>query len=744
MTLRRFFCLLFCLLLWGAGPRAGLAGEGTTGADFLNILPGARSAALAGCYSGLGNDAETLFYNPAGMTGLLNPQLGFSHLAYWDGISYDAIWGVQPLGERGAAGITAAFLNVQPFNSTDDPTIPSEQAWNLMASAGYAYKPMRALALGGQVKYLMLALSTARSWGAAADLGVQYFLMNDQAVLAAEVQNLGFLNAFDQTGDPLPLKAGVGAAYHFWPDEPHRLSLDAEASFPARGQISAGVGAEAWVWNTVALRVGIKSGADAGDWLTVGAGVHWQGLHVDYALTPLGLLGMTHRISAGYDFGSQRHLSRPKLKLILLTRQFLYVDGQAGYEIKFVPSAQVAAGLSHWEVVIEDRDHRVVRQMEGNESLPMTVVWDGLNSQGDRVDIEGYYPYAFRIRDHLGYTAEVTGEILPVSITKLPQLKVIPRDIFAGKTSFSPATSDNVREWSVEVTNADGRIIKKYQGVGMIPKDFAWDGTDQNHNPVSVQDGFRFVVRTKDEAGNEVKSSAPLLVVDAGTKAHSQTSLTLPEQVPFHFKLSSETKFKAWSLDVMQSLNGKVIRSYAGSGQLPENLIWDSRDEQQRLVPNDQAYSYLVRLQDPMGNVWSQAAPIRPTEVKKLSADASGMRIKIENILFEFNKAELKPEMFDKLHKSADIVKAYPQDKVHLCIEGHTDEIGTEAYNLELSGKRAKMTMRFLVEEEGLSSLLIETRGLGKAQMIYQGTDPQMQSRNRRVEITLILPPGSY
>jgi len=142
---------LLAIALWSGSlawiPAAGRkAGEGTTGADFLRLLPGARSAALAGSYSALGLDAEAVFINPAGILGLLNPQIGLSHLAWWEGVTYDALWGVQPLGESGAVGVAAAWLNVAPFNSTDDPAAASVKASNLLVGGSYELKLNRALA----------------------------------------------------------------------------------------------------------------------------------------------------------------------------------------------------------------------------------------------------------------------------------------------------------------------------------------------------------------------------------------------------------------------------------------------------------------------------------------------------------------------------------------------------------------------------------------------------------------------
>ena len=141
-----------------------------------------------------------------------------------------------------------------------------------------------------------------------------------------------------------------------------------------------------------------------------------------------------------------------------------------------------------------------------------------------------------------------------------------------------------------------------------------------------------------------------------------------------------------------------------------------------------------------MGNVWQQASVLPATDVRILSETPEAIKLKIEQILFDFDKAELKPAMFEKLRKTADLVKMYPPEKVKIFIEGHTDSIGSREYNLELSLKRAKMVMRYLVEEEGLQSSLIRMEGYGKRRLLKRGGSYHSRAENRRVEITITLP----
>lgn len=723
--------LLAAGLLCLAGAEAW-AGEGTTGMEFIRLQPGARSAGLAGTYLANGDDAESLYSNPAGMAGLLSPQIGFSHLVYWEGVTYDALWAGLPIGENQFAGLNVAYFNLPPFNSTADDLRPLAQAQGLLGTASYVFKIQRFLAAGCGLKYVMSRLTQDQASAAAVDVGVKCFALNDQLTLAAVARNLGAATAFVEVRDAMPMETGIGIAYQFWPGEIFTLNLAADALVPFQGNPAMTAGMELWYHQTLAVRCGLKKDNDVGDWLALGAGLRWQRLHVDYAASPLGPMGMVHRISVGYDFGNQKQLARPKLEVTLLTKQSLDARGQVVRTAHLLPRASAAAGLDQWELKISDSKARSVRKYSGRGDVPAEIIWDGLDDQGKRADTEGYYDYSLRIVDQQGYDALCSGEILPVSITRLPKLKALPRDIYAGQVGFNPKQVSDLKAWEFKVMAPDGRLIKRQAGVGPIPKDLGWNGQDEKNQPMVARKGFYFVVQYKDKQGNESTSRAPLIIADSESKAMTSEDLAINEEVNFRFEGSKAVKMKEWSLDITEKTTGKVIKSIAHSGQLPEKVSWDSKDEQGRPVSSRQEYGFILRFQDQMGNVWQQAQPIRSTPVKIQTAKPGKMLMKIEGILFDFNRAELKPEMFEKITEVARLIKAYPGRKAKLLIEGHTDDIGSEPYNLELSNKRAKMVMRFLVEEQGLSSAAIAVVGYGKSQPVSEN-----QEKNRRVEINL-------
>lgn len=108
------------------------------------------------------------------------------------------------------------------------------------------------------------------------------------------------------------------------------------------------------------------------------------------------------------------------------------------------------------------------------------------------------------------------------------------------------------------------------------------------------------------------------------------------------------------------------------------------------------------------------------------------------DVLFDFDKAELRPDAQEPLSRAARLVESYPD--APLAVNGHTDGKGTDAYNDPLSQRRARAVADWLKANTGRAA---EAKGLGKRQPIAANVhpdgsdDPDGRQRNRRVEILI-------
>ncbi len=112
-----------------------------------------------------------------------------------------------------------------------------------------------------------------------------------------------------------------------------------------------------------------------------------------------------------------------------------------------------------------------------------------------------------------------------------------------------------------------------------------------------------------------------------------------------------------------------------------------------------------------------------------------GAVVALRNIFFEFDKADLKPESYPELDRVVELMKKYPNIKVE--IAGHTDSIGSEAYNLRLSQRRAEAVVKYLVSK-GIDPSRLIAKGYGESQPIAPNDTEEGRALNRRVEFRII------
>jgi outer membrane protein OmpA-like peptidoglycan-associated protein len=85
--------------------------------------------------------------------------------------------------------------------------------------------------------------------------------------------------------------------------------------------------------------------------------------------------------------------------------------------------------------------------------------------------------------------------------------------------------------------------------------------------------------------------------------------------------------------------------------------------------------------------------------------------------------------------KLINIFQKYP--KTNIIVEGHTDSTGSEAYNMDLSKKRAQSVTDYLAAN-GISNSRIETNWYGEEQPKYDNSTEEGRSKNRRVEVAIV------
>lgn len=134
------------------------------------------------------------------------------------------------------------------------------------------------------------------------------------------------------------------------------------------------------------------------------------------------------------------------------------------------------------------------------------------------------------------------------------------------------------------------------------------------------------------------------------------------------------------------------------------------------------------------------AAQISGANVVVEEPTARGTKLTVQNdVLFAFDKADLRPEAREALSRVAEIIRQRRPRQVRII--GHTDSIGSEEYNLQLSKRRAEAVEQWLAANGG-GMPPMEVEGRGESDPVAPNTingqdNPEGRQKNRRVEVLL-------
>lgn len=112
-------------------------------------------------------------------------------------------------------------------------------------------------------------------------------------------------------------------------------------------------------------------------------------------------------------------------------------------------------------------------------------------------------------------------------------------------------------------------------------------------------------------------------------------------------------------------------------------------------------------------------------------AAAEAVRVELD-VKFDFDKSAVKQESYSEIKTVADFMNQYPQTTT--TVEGHTDSVGTDAYNQQLSQRRADAVRQVMVNQYGVAADRVSAVGEGESQPVADNATAEGRALNRRVE----------
>lgn len=169
---------------------------------------------------------------------------------------------------------------------------------------------------------------------------------------------------------------------------------------------------------------------------------------------------------------------------------------------------------------------------------------------------------------------------------------------------------------------------------------------------------------------------------------------------------------------------------YAQDGDQDGDGVFDRRDRCPDTPPNTP-----VRHNGCPLPVYPDSAPAAEPVVEV------GEPVRVElDVKFDFNKSEVKEESQADIKALADFMSQYPQTST--TVEGHTDSVGSDAYNQGLSERRANAVRDVLVNRYGVAADRISSVGYGESRPVADNGTDEGRAVNRRVEASVEAQPA--
>ena len=165
-----------------------------------------------------------------------------------------------------------------------------------------------------------------------------------------------------------------------------------------------------------------------------------------------------------------------------------------------------------------------------------------------------------------------------------------------------------------------------------------------------------------------------------------------------------------------------------------ERARQEAIDQQQKLASEaDQARAATAKAQQEQAEL-RQKLMIQFNQILQTRETARGLIVNMSDVLFDTAKYTLKPGAREKLAKISGIILAHPG--LTITVEGHTDSVGGDDYNMKLSEDRANSVRAYLVSQ-GLDSGIVTAKGFGKTRPVADNSTAAGRQENRRVEMVV-------
>lgn len=407
-----------------------------------------------------------------------------------------------------------------------------------------------------------------------------------------------------------------------------------------------------------------------------------------------------------------------------------------------------------------------VKTYKWTGDVPETVDWDGLDDKGGFAP-EGVYSYQISGIDTAKNQTSV--KINTIKLVRTFEKLDFSCNVKAFTTNADSAQNKAVFTAIISSTNdltgselliidSAGKTIAR-QAKTILEKTMIWDG--RVDGGAYAKDGYYTAQLLCDYAsGNLITAVVTNLLFQKTPPTYRWTvtpELFTPDNdgegdsLYMNLDVQSPALVKNWEVSIYKKLDkgaqGPLFKKFSGTGNASQQIQWDGiSDDKQDLVEAVQDYSAVLTAEDSVGNKLSVSKNIAVGVLVERTPE--GLRIRVSSIQFAFDSPNFVGNYGEALDKVILILRKILSDKVKyglssnskIEISGHTDDVGADDYNQNLSEKRAKAVYQYFMDHD-IDPKILAYVGYGET-LPYKSIQPGMskekrdeyRARNRRVE----------
>jgi outer membrane protein OmpA-like peptidoglycan-associated protein len=346
-----------------------------------------------------------------------------------------------------------------------------------------------------------------------------------------------------------------------------------------------------------------------------------------------------------------------------------------------------------------------------NKVIAENIVKSGTKGFEEPIDAK------FDVLEGSQYTIDIPADQLPSSVASIK----VPLDLLEARNAVVIAKAAGAQQYAPDsLTKAEDMLQRAedyYQRKqGRTPIGTAARGATQ-----MAEDARVLTLRRKEQAKIDADRRAH---EEAQAKAEADAAAAQQQAAQAQAQSDEDAKRRADA----EAAQAEAEREQAAAQAQQAQAQAAATAAQQAQAAAEQQRAEAVRQKEEMrARLLAQL-----NQVLQTRDTARGLIVSMPDVLFAFNKYELKPEARERLARISGIVLAYPDLKLE--IDGYTDSIGSDEYNQTLSDKRAEAVRDYLVSS-GVNMNSVVAHGMGKADPVADNSTEKGRQLNRRVEM---------